>query len=309
MPRLNPRDLHRVARLHGVPFAHVWIGVRGDMAQAQAEYAWIVRESPAALVRQRCLRRSRGEPLQYVLGNVPFAGLVVRTARHVLIPRWETEEWALHLAQRARKYLPRVGSIVDLCCGSGCIGLALTASLHPREPSMLVDVSPAAIALCTRNARAAAQAPRIEQCDIANMPAPLVQAVRQADIIVANPPYIPAAEFAGAGPTATAVAVRRSEPALALLGGGADGALYHRYVIRAVGTGGRMLVMEVNDAAQAAVVADELCRAGWPCTAVWWDTAGQARAVAAWRDALWTDMMVGPGPAPLPPGQSSALGR
>ncbi|KAI0966668.1 S-adenosyl-L-methionine-dependent methyltransferase [Xylaria arbuscula] len=129
------------------------------------------------LLTRLVARRGAGEPLQYVLGTQPFGDLEVLCAKGVLIPRPETEAWASMLADLVfsppRTYLPEREDglrILDLCSGTGCIGLSLYArgmgarardnrdegvSRSYRLPVRVFgfDVEPRAVRLARRNLR------------------------------------------------------------------------------------------------------------------------------------------------------------
>lgn len=132
-----------------------------------------------ALVSRLVSRRSRGEPLQYILGSQPFGALDIRCRRGVLVPRAETEAHALFLGQvvlghggsvTERKVVaeddpqglsssgpgPTPGQLtmVDLCTGTGCIPLSLASQARHRRVALRalgVDLSPAAVALARDN--------------------------------------------------------------------------------------------------------------------------------------------------------------
>ena len=162
------------------------------------------------LVRRRLFR----EPLQYITGEAPFFGRMFFVDEHVLIPRPETEElcsWCLDI-------LPASGAdVLDLCCGSGCIGLTLAA----ERPSLRVT-----LADCSRNALdiAAKNASRLD-VQISLHCGDLTEGLPPSffDCIVSNPPYIPSAECACLQPEVMA------EPVLAL-DGGPDGLSFYRRI-------------------------------------------------------------------------------
>ena len=157
-------------------------------------------------------RVSGGEPLQHVLGVAHFDGLTLEVNPHVLIPRPETEELVAAVAER----VSGVGAaqvLVDWCTGSGCMALALKR----RRPNAVVvglDVSREALEVARRNAAHACLNVEFQWNDLRD-PAPTLlgsgRALGAADVVVANPPYIPASEA-----SRMASRVTRHEPHLAL---------------------------------------------------------------------------------------------
>jgi release factor glutamine methyltransferase len=127
-------------------------------------------------------RRLAGEPLAYILGQWDFCGLTLEINSDVLIPRGDTEG----LAELAWYQLAgRDGvCVLDLCSGSGCIGLAVAARV-PGARVTLCDCSPAAIALSRRNAGRLNLPADFLRHDILRAPPP-----GRWDMIVCNPPYI-----------------------------------------------------------------------------------------------------------------------
>ena len=179
-------------------------------------------------------RRISRIPLQYLLGEAPFYGRMFRVDSRVLIPRPETEllcEWALDLMKDRPS--PR---ILDLCCGSGCIGITLKAEL-PSASVTLSDISPDALSLAAENAA-------LLCTDVTLCRSDLLDAFSGTcfDLIISNPPYIPSADCG----TLQEEVLR--EPRLAL-DGGADGlAVYRRIVREAVPclSPGGFLLMELG---------------------------------------------------------------
>ncbi|KAE8348251.1 S-adenosyl-L-methionine-dependent methyltransferase [Aspergillus coremiiformis] len=115
------------------------------------------------LLNSMCHTRSRGMPLQYILGDQPFGDLEILCQRGVLIPRAETETFTIHTAklildsirgQCRESEQERCLRIVDLCTGSGCIALLLHGLLAPyihRLSILGIDLSPTAIGLAKKN--------------------------------------------------------------------------------------------------------------------------------------------------------------
>lgn len=126
------------------------------------------------------------KPIQYILGFVPFADLDILVEPPILIPRPETEEWAINLIIQLKNLPHQNLRILDLCTGSGCIALALAHAL-PEAHVWGIDISKEAIALAQRNARHndITNCTFIESDLFANVPRDLTF-----DIIVSNPPYI-----------------------------------------------------------------------------------------------------------------------
>ena len=190
------------------------------------------------------VRRESGEPLQYVLGNTDFMGLNFLCDPRALIPRPDTET----LAERALRALegmkrPRV---LDLCCGTGAIGLSI-AHFRMDAEVLLTDVSPDALDLARENAA------RL-RADVSFACGDLWDAADGTfDLIVSNPPYLDSADMVDLQREVT------FEPGLALFGG-ADGLdFYRRIAARAVDflTGRGTLLLEVGQG-QARAVADML---------------------------------------------------
>ncbi len=155
-----------------------------------------------ALVEQRVLYI----PLPYLTGTVEFYGLDIQVSREVLIPRPDTEA----LVDLALDYDPE--TIVDVGTGSGCIAVALTKCL-PSVTVYAIDVSPTAVAVARRNAERHCVENRIQFIVgdlLSKRPGPV-------DLIVSNPPYVSANEWASLPPS-----IRYHEPRVAL-DGGSDG--------------------------------------------------------------------------------------
>lgn len=130
-----------------------------------------------------------GHPLQYVLGEAEFYGLNFHVTPDVLIPRPETEE-LVDLIVRTHVHCPTL-RIWDLGTGSGCIAIALAKHL-PQAEVFSSDISEAALAVARENAKSnhvAINFARHDMLDTANLPF----GDTRFDILVSNPPYIPAA--------------------------------------------------------------------------------------------------------------------
>ena len=139
-------------------------------------------------LRSMAERMSKGEPVQYVLGFQRFCGLKIGVAPGVLIPRPETEELVMLIADEVQK---RTNSskeicILDIGTGSGCIALALKHLLGEKAHVVGWDISDDALRIAQANAEALALDVSFEQHDILASES----YDEQFDIIVSNPPYI-----------------------------------------------------------------------------------------------------------------------
>ena len=189
---------------HGMGLARLPLSLDASLSPAQE-----------AAYRESLERRLAGEPLQYILGQWEFMGLPFYVGPAALIPRPDTE--TLCEAVLARRPKGRGVKLLDLCCGTGCIGLSL-GKLGGFAPT-LTDIGPQCLALAQRNARLNQVEARFFQGD-------LFAALPQGEtfgVICANPPYIPAGEIPG---------LQREvgrEPRLAL-DGGPDGLAFYRRI-------------------------------------------------------------------------------
>jgi release factor glutamine methyltransferase len=165
-------------------------------------------------------RRLNGEPAAYLTGSWEFFGLPLAVSKDVLIPRTDTET----VVRTAIDLLKNRGPcrVLDLCCGSGCIGLALADQL-PDARLILADYSEAAVKLSRNNAVSNKLAARVGvvSCDARKEP-PCV--LGTFFMIVSNPPYIETGALAGLDPS-----VRDFEPRCAL-DGGLDGLDFYRSI-------------------------------------------------------------------------------
>jgi release factor glutamine methyltransferase len=162
-------------------------------------------------------RRARREPLQHILGTQEFMGLEFAVTPAVLVPRHDTEV----LVTEASKLAAPAARILDIGVGSGCIAVALAASL-PQAEVWGVDKSPEALALAGRNA--ALHGVRVTLFE-GSLFEPFPD--QRFDLIVSNPPYIPTGDLENLQPE-----VRDFEPRSAL-DGGADGLDFYRLIIPA----------------------------------------------------------------------------
>ena len=219
-------------------------------------------------------RLDAGEPLAYLLGRWSFYGMDLLVTPDVLIPRDDTmavtDLAILHLRQ-----LPPPQRVLDLCTGSGCIGLAI-ANHIPTARVSLCDVSPAALRVARQNAAQQKLAGRVH-CLLGDVRQSVPEFWGKFSLITANPPYVTWAEMAQLDPS-----VRDYEPHLAL-DGGADGLDLYRMILRnftaALQPGG-YICLEFGMGQEHAV--GELLRAhGYDTLRFVRDLRGVTRAVSA----------------------------
>jgi len=123
------------------------------------------------------------------------------------------------------KWLPAGSRVLDLCCGSGCMGLAIAKNL-PQVKVVMVDVSPEAMKVSRANVVLNKLTSRVTCAVVDAKRSPPYSLLGEFDLIVSNPPYIPTGEIAWLDDT-----VRNYEPTLAL-DGGADGLEFYRFIVR-----------------------------------------------------------------------------
>jgi release factor glutamine methyltransferase len=168
-----------------------------------------------ARFRDLVRRRADGEPVAYLVGRREFWGRPFRVDPRVLVPRPETEL----LLEAALAALPEGGSALDLCTGSGCLAVSLALD-RPGARVLATDRSEDALAVARENAAALGARVELAAGDLwAAVPGD-----ERFDVVVSNPPYVPARELAGLPRE-----VRR-EPSLAL-DGGEDGLAVLRRIV------------------------------------------------------------------------------
>ena len=187
--------------------------------QVLADRDLYASEAICQAVEEAVGRLIAGEPLAYVLGEWDFYGLRLQVDRNVLIPRDDTCT-VTELAIRNALFLNQAPRILDLCTGSGCIGLAIASRVKDARVT-LADVSKDALAVAKKNVMAAHMTGRVS-CVQADALAPAPAFLGKFDLIVSNPPYITAAEM-----DELPHSVRDFEPHLALYGGD-DGLDFYR---------------------------------------------------------------------------------
>lgn len=219
-------------------------------------------------------QRAAHMPLQLLVGSAAFRHLEVAVTDGVFIPRPETELVAGAAIEAARAR-PRP-LVVDLGTGSGAIALAVAQEV-PGARVLAVDISPDALTLARRNAELLGLPVDVLQGDLTD-PALLAEHAGTVDVVVANPPYLPAG-------VAVPAEVADHDPAAALWGGGAGGIELPRAALDAAGRllrpGGR-LVLE-HDETQGAMLRAAAAAKGFVDATVHRDLTGRDRYLTARR--------------------------
>ncbi|CAB4252545.1 similar to Saccharomyces cerevisiae YNL063W MTQ1 S-adenosylmethionine-dependent methyltransferase [Maudiozyma barnettii] len=241
-PRLHPSLLREARSIHKC--LPLLLPECRTIQQAKQELKWLIDGfgSSSNKLQRACIKRYRHVPLQYILGSQPFGSLDIQCKKHVLIPRWETEEWSLNLSNSLKKSMNSMNSmklnndwnIVDLCSGTGCIPLLVikeTKKLFVMNSLKVnaIDCSPFAINLTNLNfKRNFNNGLNLKNCNISfnTHKLNILNEVkvkkfisgdlmnRKINILTCNPPYIPPLEFIND----VRSSVRMYEPKLALLG-------------------------------------------------------------------------------------------
>lgn len=166
-----------------------------------------LNEIEVAKAREILKKVVEGYPIEYVTGYVDFLDCRIEVDQRVLIPRPETEVMAHTVIQYMKPFLEEKIAVLDLCCGSGCLGLAIKKHC-PNASVMLVDLSPDALAVAGQNAKNNQLEANLIQSDL------LKETNGPFDVVVCNPPYISQDAYEKLDKS-----VKDWEPKMALCGG------------------------------------------------------------------------------------------
>lgn len=207
------------------PMARDLVSTLSGMTQEAflAERDKPVSEELTARVDTAVDRYLAGEPLPYVLGEWTFYGLDLYVSPDVLIPRDDTCAVA-ELAIHRGLFLDQNPRILDLCCGSGCIGLAIASRLKDARVT-LADLSGPALSVARKNIQRNHMGGRVSCVQVDAMEAPPAF-LGKFDMIVSNPPYVTASEMEELPDS-----VKKYEPHMALFGG-TDGLNFYRAITK-----------------------------------------------------------------------------
>lgn len=279
-------------------YADLYLDARKALLEAAGENAALVArqllcrasgKTPEQMLRDRQLYASEeiaqqvdrdvarylaGEPLAYILGEWDFGGMTLTVTPDVLIPRDDTMA-VTELAMKRALFLDQNPRILDLCAGSGCIGLAIAHRVKDARVT-LGEKSPAALRVARKNVQDQGLGGRVS-CVPVDAMKPAAPFLGQFDLIVSNPPYVTTAEMETLQPS-----VRDYEPAMAL-DGGPDGLDFYRAIVKnfqsALRPGG-YLCFEFG-MGQMEAVCEILTAAGFEILQTAEDAGGIMRAVLA----------------------------
>ncbi len=224
-------------------------------------------------VQELVARRVGGEPIAYILGTWEFYGLELNVTPDVLIPRIDTEVLVQEAVDTFQSADPQP-RVLDLCCGSGCIGVAI-GSRFPQSRIVMADMSDKALRVARSNVMKHGMGGRAS-CVKANALKPAPANLGTFDLIVSNPPYIKSMEVLTLDSS-----VRDFEP-LDALDGGEDGYMFYRAIVKkwkqALRPGG-WLMFEVGEE-QAQYVSLQMKKAGFKNIKIVKDTGCTERVVA-----------------------------
>lgn len=245
--------------------------------QLYLQFERLLSEAELEKIRPLVRRRALHEPLQYILGETEWSGLRLKTDRRALIPRPETE-LLVEMVVQAVYAGSEPARILDLGTGTGALAIALAKRWSGARVTA-VDKSPDALALAGENAVALGVADRVALVQSDWYGSLALSNGEEFNLIVANPPYLSAAEVDEA-----ADEVRLHEPRSALEAPD-DGMADLRRIIdgapRFLAAGG-LLAMETGIAQHQALLT--LCaQAGLPRTESRKDLTGRDRFVFAWK--------------------------
>ena len=276
LPQADPLSAGTVGRVTAAAYDDLVLRLRAaGCVFAEDEARVLLDAATGDALETLVARRVTGEPLEYVVGWADFAGIRVALDPGVFIPRQRT---ALLVELASTALVSRLaplaaGVVVDLCCGSGALGLAL-AHRHPDIELHAADLDPIAVACARRNLE-----PIGATVHHGDLDAPLPDHLRgRVDVLVANVPYVPSAAIALMPPES-----RDHEPR-DTVDGGADGLDVVRRLAalapRWLAPGGRVFVETGTD--QAAAAADAFAGAGLQPDVHHDDERG-ATVVSGWR--------------------------
>ncbi len=172
-----------------------------------------------ALKFKIAINKLKHMPIQYIIGNVDFYGYTFKVNKNTLIPRFETEQLVEQTLKYIKeKYKNKNIEVLDLCTGSGCIGITLKREI-PSLSVTITDISRKALKVAKKNAKNL----NIKVVK-SNLLKELVKKNKKYDVIISNPPYISNDEI-------IEDIVKNNEPNIALFAEN-DGLYYYERILK-----------------------------------------------------------------------------
>lgn len=226
-----------------------------------------LNEAELTECRNRLQRRGRGEPAQYIHGQVEFCNCTILVTPAVLIPRQETEILVEQIIQELSGQDLTGKTLWDVCCGSGYIGIALKKRF-PALKVVLSDLSPEALEVARKNAA-------LNSVEVTCLQGDLLKPFKgsQAHYLTCNPPYVAEGEFESLD-----ASVKNFEPRMALIGGKTGLEFYERLATELPGLlfPGAKVWFEIGTG-QGEAIQKLFNRSPWKYCAVKQDWAGHDR--------------------------------
>lgn len=228
-------------------------------------------ESDLLFVRAFVKRLQDHEPFQYLIGEMEFYGLDIKVDERALIPRPETEELVAWILEDTSNH----DVVLDLCSGTGCIGLALKSKL-PHAHVELIELSDDALELIKENIQLTGLEASVKKMDVLDQTS--YEAFKEVDVVVSNPPYIPECDKSQMEEN-----VLKYEPEMALFVSNDDPLIFYRVIaensFQILKDGGK-LYFEIHERLAKGVI-DLLSTKGFVNIQMRKDLQGKDRMIAA----------------------------
>ena len=220
------------------------------------------------ILKEVVKQKIKGLPLEYIFKEASFLGRKFYVDKRVLIPRPETEELVLKTQKKLKK-VPQ--NILDLCTGSGCIGISLALN-YPAAQVVCSDISKPALEVAKQNAQTHKAKITFKESDLFD------NLQGSFGLIISNPPYIKESDILTLSPEV------KQEPLLAQLGGKDGTEIIEKIISKAPMSldGGGLLALEIGDK-EAQKVLQFFSKEFWRDVIIERDLAGFERFVFAYK--------------------------
>ncbi|CAI5755952.1 unnamed protein product [Candida verbasci] len=266
------------------PYLPPLLPANRSINQALLELKWIKCELPKNEWRKAVNKRLKWVPLQYILKTQPFGNLNILCKDGVLIPRWETEEWCMKLANLIKGLKLEKLSMIDACTGTGCISLLINDELKSTATNLDIhgfDVSGKAYDLAKENNEFHHLSVNFHLGDVFDEEILDKLQLTDVNLITSNPPYIPEEDYnKSVLLNGVSKSVKLHEPKLALVG---NGEFYYNLLYNLVfPSSADGFVFELGYKEQADLVNEVAKLNGWR-VGYMKDSAEKIRCVLGWK--------------------------